>query len=51
MKTLTRKEYTEEFKRRAELINSSKQTAITFYNQIGVLTPTGRLSKNYKKRG
>lgn len=48
MKTLTRKQYLEEFAKKAEQVNSTKQSAISFYNKIGVLTPTGRISKNYK---
>lgn len=45
--TLTREQYLEEFKKRAEAVNESKEKAIAFYNKIGVLTPTGRISKNY----
>jgi len=47
MTTLTREQYLKEFKKRADEINSSKESAIAFYNEIGVLTPTGRISKNY----
>ena len=47
MKTLTREQHSAEFKKRAEEINSSKESALAFYNKIGVLTPTGRISKNY----
>jgi len=48
MATLTREQYLDEFKKRANAINESKEIAIAFYNEIGVLTPTGRISKNYK---
>jgi hypothetical protein len=48
MATLTREEYLKEFKRKAEQILSSKESALSFYQRIGVLTPTGRITKNYK---
>ncbi len=48
MATLTREEYLKEFKRKAEQIISSKENAVSFYQKIGVLTPTGRITKNYK---
>ncbi|PHS66979.1 MAG: hypothetical protein COB12_04775 [Flavobacterium sp.] len=47
MKTLTREQYLAEFKKRAGEINISRESAISFYHGIGVLTPTGRISKNY----
>lgn len=48
MKTLTREQYLSQFRKEAALVNSTKTSAISFYNEIGVLTPTGRVSKNYK---
>lgn len=48
MNTLTREQYLKEFRRKAQKVNSSRETAISFYNKIGILTPTGRVSKNYK---
>jgi hypothetical protein len=48
MATLTREEYLKEFKRKAEQIISSKENAVSFYQKIGVLTPTGKISINYR---
>lgn len=48
MVTLTREEYLKEFKRKADQILSSKENALSFYQRIGVLTPTGRITKNYR---
>ncbi len=47
MKTLTRAQYSAEFKKKAEEINNTRESALSFFNKIGVLTPTGRISKNY----
>lgn len=48
MATLTREEYLKEFKRKAEQILSSRENAVSFYQKIGVLTPTGKISKHYR---
>ncbi len=47
-KTLTREEYLREFRKRAKAINESRETALTFFKEIGVLSSTGKISKNYK---
>jgi len=47
-KTLNRKQYLSAIKQTAKEINSSKDKAIEFYSSIGILTPTGRVAKNYK---
>ena len=48
MATLTRKQYLKEFEKRAKEITLSKESAIRFFNKIGVYTHSGKLSKNYK---
>lgn len=48
MVTLSRKQYLEEFKKKAEAINTSKQSAMAFYQKVGFLTPTGRITKQYR---
>jgi len=37
----------DEFKEYTQEINSSKENATEFYKQLGVNTPTGRLTKVY----
>lgn len=48
MATLTREQYLQALRKKANEINTDRETAISFYHKIGVLTATGKVSKNYK---
>lgn len=43
-----REEFIRSLKEYAKEMTSSKQKSIDFLKRIGVLTPTGKLSKHYK---
>jgi len=44
----SKNEYIKKFKAFTIEINSTKAKAKAFYSKAGILTPTGRLRKNYK---
>ena len=48
MKDIFSKTGMREWKSALNSINKTKESAISFYKEVGVLTPTGRISKNYR---
>ncbi len=50
MKDVFSKEGMREWKSAIKSINSSKENAIKFYKSVGILTPTGRISKAYRSQ-